>query len=64
MAKEASLEGLSFSDKIGMPKKEFSEFVIRGTGSVIFFILSALSIAAVIGNNYYWNKCSEKYDWR
>lgn len=46
------------------PTVGFWEFVVRGKGSVIFFILSALSFAAVIGNNYYWNKCSEKYDWR
>lgn len=39
-------------------------FIIRGNGRVIFFILLALSIAAFFGNNYYWDKCSEGYNWR
>lgn len=36
----------------------------RGDGRVIFFILLALSACAFFGNNYYWDKCSEKYNWR
>ena len=40
------------------------EFIIRGDGRVIFFILFMLSIAALFGNNYYWDKRSEEYDWR
>ena len=40
------------------------EFIIRGDGRVIFFILFMLSIAALFGNNYYWDNRSEEYDWR
>lgn len=40
------------------------EFIIRGDGRAIFFILLALSVAAFFGNNYYWDKCSEGYNWR
>lgn len=43
---------------------ELPEFIMRGTGSVIFFVLLVLSVAAFFGNNYYWDKCSEKYNWR
>lgn len=43
---------------------DLPEFIVRGTGSVIFFVLLALSIAAFFGNNYYWDRCSEKYNWR
>lgn len=39
-------------------------FFIRGNGAVILGILFILSAAAFFGNNYYWNKCSEKYNWR
>lgn len=39
-------------------------FFIHGNGAVILGILFVLSAAAFFGNNYYWNKCSEKYNWR
>ena len=39
-------------------------FLIRGNGAVIFLILFVLSAAAFFGNNIYWNKRSEKYNWK
>lgn len=39
-------------------------FLIRGNGVVIFLILFVLSVAAFFGNNIYWNKRSEKYNWK
>ena len=39
-------------------------FIIRGNGAVIFLILFVLSAATFFGNNIYWNKRSEKYDWK
>lgn len=40
------------------------EFIVRGSGRGILFTLMVFSIAAFFGNNYYWDKCSEKYNWR
>lgn len=39
-------------------------FVIPGDGRAIFCILIALLACAFFGNNYYWNRCSEKYNWK
>lgn len=39
-------------------------FIVRGNGVVIFLALFMLSAAAFFGNNYYWNRRAEKYNWR
>lgn len=39
-------------------------FTIPGNGRVIFFILLVLSIVSFFGNNYYWDRVSEKYNWK
>lgn len=39
-------------------------FIIRGNGVVIFLILFVLSAAVFFGNNIYWNKRSERYNWK
>ena len=38
--------------------------LITVNGAVIFLILFVLSAAAFFGNNIYWNKRSEKYNWK
>ncbi len=42
----------------------WEDFVIPGDRRVIFCILTALLVGAFFGNNYYWNRCSEKYNWK
>lgn len=39
-------------------------FMIHGNGRVIFFIFLILSVISFLGNNYYWDKLSEKYNWK
>lgn len=39
-------------------------FLVRGNGKMISGVLLIISMAAFLLNNYYWNKCSEKYNWR
>lgn len=48
----------------GLPMANIPEIIIHGNGYVIFAALLVLSGCAFWGNNYYWNKCSEKYNWR
>ncbi|EOS70493.1 hypothetical protein C818_01519 [Lachnospiraceae bacterium MD308] len=43
---------------------EGMSFTIHGNGRVIFFILLILSVISFLGNNYYWDKLSEKYNWK
>lgn len=45
-------------------RSNIPKFIICGNGSVIFIVLLALLAALFFGNNYYWDKCSEKYNWR
>lgn len=39
-------------------------FFVSGNAIVILLILAVLSAVAFFGNNYYWNKRSEKYNWQ
>lgn len=39
-------------------------FLVRGRGIVIFIVLLGFATTAFFGNNHYWNKRSEKYNWR
>lgn len=41
-----------------------SRFLIRGNGWVIEAVLLLITFLLWIGNNYYWNKQSEKYNWK
>lgn len=43
-------------------KAEF--FIIHGNGWVILALFAALTALVNYGNNYYWDKCSEKYNWQ
>lgn len=43
---------------------EGMDFTIPGNGKVIFFTLLILSVVSFFGNNYYWDKLSEKYNWK
>lgn len=52
-----TMSGLLYGDSL-------FEFIVRGSGRGILFILMIFSIAAFFENNYYWDKCSEKYNWR
>lgn len=38
-------------------------FIVQGNGYIIFVFLILLTIGSVFINNYYWNCCSEKYNW-
>lgn len=43
----------------------FSEvFILRGNGRIIFVALLIISAVMFFGNNIYWDKCSDKYNWR
>ena len=39
-------------------------FIIEGNGWIILFTLILLSVIVCFANNYYWNKQSEKYNWK
>lgn len=39
-------------------------FAVHGNGRVIFVVLLLLAVFTFFGNNYYWDKCSEKYNWK
>lgn len=41
-----------------------SHYLIRGNGWVIEATLLLITFLLWIGNNYYWNKQSEKYNWK
>lgn len=43
---------------------ESLEFIIEGNGWIILFTLILLSVIVCFVNNYYWNKQSEKYNWK
>ena len=43
---------------------QVSYFIIRGNGWVILAVLAVLTALINYGNNYYWDKCSEKYNWQ
>ncbi len=39
-------------------------FIVYGNGWVILAVLAVLTALINYGNNYYWDKCSEKYNWQ
>ena len=41
-----------------------SHYLIRGNGWIIEAVLLLITFLLWIGNNYYWNKQSEKYNWK
>lgn len=55
---------LSFIILCAWDLPESMDFTIPGNGKVIFFTLLILSVVSFFGNNYYWDKLSEKYNWK
>lgn len=39
-------------------------FIIHGNGWAILAIMALLAALVNYANNYYWDKCSEKYNWQ
>lgn len=39
-------------------------FIVHGNGWLILTVLVLLTCGTTLGNNYYWNRCSKKYNWQ
>ena len=68
--KRFALQGLAVLAWVGVWALYYSQgiegsvVIYRGNGWLMFGLAFIFAAIAFFGNNYYWDKCSEKYNWK